>query len=300
MKKLFRIVKKRHNAYILGGFFIILFMSNIIGITDYLLTISFAKYKHRGPDQPLEWLIHSFKSKLILPTNPYNHPYTILNNKCGNKSAPNDIVIVVKSKLQNLCARKLIRDTWGNMTRYKNFSAVIVFMIGAACDHGIKLCSWSDYEVQKEIIQENDRYGDILQGGFFESYYNLTIKTQMGLHWLNTHCDHFKYALFVDDDVYLSPTNVLRYLIDPPSFPSNRTIKETDTISGENQHFWAGRVPLLNCRIPIRYKFSKWAVSLEDYPYTVYPPFIQGGVQVMSRHSLQKLYYASIFTGFYK
>ena len=258
--KLLRIVRNRDNAYILSGIFIIFIISKIIGITDYLFTISFANYEHSGPNEPLEWLIQKYESNFILPTNPYSHSYTILNEKCGNKSTPNDLVIVVKSKLQNFDSRELIRQTWGDVNRYNKFSVVIVFMVGTSRSFG---CSSSDYEdlfiqIQKElIVRENDRYGDILQGSFLENYYNLTIKTQMGLHWLNTHCDHFKYALFVDDDVYLSPTNVLKYLIDPYSYPSNSTIKETDVISGENKYFWAGRTPLWNLRLPIRYRYSK-------------------------------------------
>ena len=55
---------------------------------------------------------------------------------------------------------------------------------------------------------------------------------------------------------------------------------------------------LLSLLFIIRY--SKWAVTLADYPYAVYPPFINGGVQIMSRQSVRKLYYASLFTDSFK
>lgn len=285
MRRLLKLFKK--------SYLIVLFLFSSLlfsGFLDHLFTESFAYYKHRGPQQPLEWLIHqlNFENVLIKPPNPYNYGYRIPNANCGNRSAPNDLVIAVKSALKHFQLRKVIRQTWGNVSQYRNFNVAVVFMVG----------STPDKNLQDKVTIENVYYRDILQGGFKEDYYNLTVKTLMGLHWLDTQCKYFKYAMFVDDDSYVSPKNTLTYLIDPEAYPTNEPIKKTDVITGEHKDFLVGRMPIY--RLPMRIKFSKYYVSLADYPYTIYPPFITGGVQIISRYSIKKLYLASIFTDFYR
>ena len=279
--------KKRILASIFGLVFI--FMT---GMEDYLFTSSFRNYQHPGPVQPLYWLVGQIESNnaTILPTNPYVHGYKIHRNTCGAETSPNDLIILVKTSVQNFEARQVIRQTWGDMTRYRNFSTEIVFMVG-----------WSSSdEIEEAVFEEHKQHGDILQGGFRENYYNLTIKVQMGLHWLHNHCNHFKYSVFIDDDVYLSPKNLLRYLINPNQYPLNSEIKQFNSITNVSTGLFAGYKASTINRIPIRFNFHKWYVTLKDYPYTFYPPFIIGGVHIMSRLTIQKLYYASLFTEYFR
>ena len=46
---------------------------------------------------------------------------------------------------------------------------------------------------------------------------------------------------------------------------------------------------------PIRDRFSKWFVSIEEYPYNRFPPFINAGAYVISIKTLRTLYIASQF-----
>ena len=59
----------------------------------------------------------------------------------------------------------------------------------------------------------------------------------------------------------------------------------------EDQEFFAGRVS------PYHKPFrkGKWKVSIEEYNYSSYPPFINAGAYVMSRRTIKKLYFASHF-----
>ncbi len=40
---------------------------------------------------------------------------------------------------------------------------------------------------------------------------------------------------------------------------------------------------------------SKWCVSLEEYPYHLWPPYVSAGAYVLSREALLEMYYASYF-----
>ncbi|CAG2162220.1 unnamed protein product, partial [Oppiella nova] len=47
---------------------------------------------------------------------------------------------------------------------------------------------------------------------------------------------------------------------------------------------------------PLRHKTSKWFVTLEEYPYSLYPPYITAGAFVLSNTSLIDMYFASFYT----
>lgn len=47
---------------------------------------------------------------------------------------------------------------------------------------------------------------------------------------------------------------------------------------------------------PHRHKSSKWYVTLEDYPWHMWPPYVTGGAFILSREALNDLYYVSMFT----
>ena len=46
---------------------------------------------------------------------------------------------------------------------------------------------------------------------------------------------------------------------------------------------------------PVRDKFSKFFVSLDEYKYNRFPPFINAGAYVMSNKAVRKFYLASYF-----
>ena len=48
--------------------------------------------------------------------------------------------------------------------------------------------------------------------------------------------------------------------------------------------------PVYRCR------HREWATPLEEYPYSVYPPYVHGGAYVLSREALRDVYRASVFT----
>lgn len=47
---------------------------------------------------------------------------------------------------------------------------------------------------------------------------------------------------------------------------------------------------------PLRHRFSKWHVSLDEYRWDKWPPYVTGGSYVLSREALTTMYYASMYT----
>lgn len=59
---------------------------------------------------------------------------------------------------------------------------------------------------------EADKYGDIIQEKFHDTYNNLTIKVGMLLKWTNNHCNGTKYIMKTDDDMFVNIRNLLSLL----------------------------------------------------------------------------------------
>lgn len=47
---------------------------------------------------------------------------------------------------------------------------------------------------------------------------------------------------------------------------------------------------------PQRHKFSKWYVTLKEYPYHLWPPYVTAGAYILSKEALLDLYYTSFYT----
>ena len=51
---------------------------------------------------------------------------------------------------------------------------------------------------------------------------------------------------------------------------------------------------------PHRHRTSKWYVSLSEYPYHLWPPYITAGAYVLSKEALVDMYYTSLYTQHFK
>jgi hypothetical protein len=133
-------------------------------------------------------------------------------------------------------------------------------------------------ELMDQLEQENQQHHDIVQQDFYDTYYNNTIKTFMGIKWINEYCSSAKFYLFIDDDFYLNPAFLMRYLA------QNVTEAQLDT-------FYAGFV--FENSSPMRHLLSKWYISLKDYPYHKFPPYVAAGCYILSRQSAHLFLMAS-------
>ncbi|KAG7160493.1 Beta-1-3-galactosyltransferase brn-like [Homarus americanus] len=245
-------------------------------------------YTHWGTFHTLQPLIAQLKAGedvAVKPVNEFYYSYTYLNvEKCEAKDSIR-LMYVVKSALQNFDKRMGIRNSWGFESRFSDVEIRTVFLVGMKPD---------EPHLQKLLAKEVEEHKDIIQANFSDSYYNNTLKTMMGLHWTYCYCQKVKYFLFVDDDYYVSTRNMLRFLRDPANYPNYLENYVVSAVNEYKEYLYAGYV--FENAHPIRWVFSKWYVSLDEYPYSEWPPYVTAGAYVLSRKSLEDLYFGSIYT----
>lgn len=168
---------------------------------------------------PYEGDVHDFVSALrhnqkpdVPPINEYNYTYIHdIAEKCLEPRFPTmRIILLVKSSVENFDRRMGIRNSWGFEKRYSDVPFKTVFLLGI---HP------GDDELRAKINLEAVKFKDIVQADFVDSYYNNTIKTMMGFKWAVQYCSNSKFFMFVDDDMYVSMKNVLRFLRNPAMYP---------------------------------------------------------------------------------
>ncbi|XP_062987480.1 UDP-GlcNAc:betaGal beta-1,3-N-acetylglucosaminyltransferase 7 [Elgaria multicarinata webbii] len=189
-----------------------------------------------------------------------NHP-----EKCSSDIY---LLIVVKSIITQHDRREAIRRTWGQEKELDGKKIRTLFLLGVASKEDER----ANY--QKLLEYENHIYGDILQWDFLDSFFNLTLKEVHFLKWFDIYCDNIRYVFKGDDDVFVSPGNIVEFLADQ---------KEGDLFVGD---------VLFKAR-PIRKKENKYYIPNALYNKNNYPPYAGGGGFVMDGPLAKKLHRAS-------
>ncbi|OWF54463.1 beta-1,3-galactosyltransferase brn-like [Mizuhopecten yessoensis] len=194
--------------------------------------------------------------------NPHPFKYIHLRKKCKFKeNGTPSLLILVKSTVNNFHLRDAARTTWGNST---GENIEIAFLL-----------AHREAE-QPEVDKEAALYGDIVQESFLDSYMNNTYKTIMGFNWAVQFCGQASHIVFVDDDHYLNIQNLLTFI------ETLNALNKGDLMIGN----------LLKHSIPYRSRFSRWSVSLQQYPFDRYPPYLAGAVYLVSRDTANKMVFA--------
>lgn len=190
-----------------------------------------------------------------------NHP-----EKCSGDVY---LLIVVKSIITQHDRREAIRRTWGQEKEVDGKRIRTLFLLGTASKEEER----ANY--QKLLDYENHIYGDILQWDFLDSFFNLTLKEVHFLKWLNIYCDNVHFIFKGDDDVFVSPSNILEFL--------------EDKRKGED--LFVGDV-LYKAR-PIRKKENKYYIPSALYNKSNYPPYAGGGGFIMDGALAKRLHKTS-------
>lgn len=269
---------------------------------------------------PVNDTIGEFISQIKAGAQPRREPINALNytyiKSCQHKCAENSrpiLVILVKSAMHNFKKRQAIRETWGKAHHVESEDIFSVFLLGRS----------EDERLQTKIDKEDELNHDIVQVDFMDSYYNLTLKTMSGLRWVNDFCQNARYTLFVDDDMYISVKNLLTFISNPSAnSPREQNLKRTNnSLASIVQHLknntslddylYAGIQYLFTVFLiinkvstgylmdhakPIRSWLHKWYISLNEYPYHLWPPYATGMAYVLSRQALVDIYYTSLYT----
>uniref|UniRef100_T1JDR6 Hexosyltransferase n=1 Tax=Strigamia maritima TaxID=126957 RepID=T1JDR6_STRMM len=249
---------------------------------------------------PLEGDIPKCVSQLRSGQNPDIKPLTTANysfirfnkTKCLDSSMTKkkkiNLLILVKSALHHRGNRGAIRRSWGQETAIANVEIRILFLLGISASH-------NDHKFDDLITNEHEKYGDILQSDFVDAYFNNTIKTMQGIRWVIENCDNAEFILFSDDDMYVSIKNLLKFIRNPFYYP--KEIEDSSKLNVVPKALYAGSVFLVS---PVRTQFSKWYISVDEYPFSHYPPFVNAGSFVLSYEALVQLFYGSMFTKYFR
>ena len=202
----------------------------------------------------------------------YQHTFQLLTPQLPKCDCDVRAFIIIYTATDNVQERALIRSTWANMTEYHGVKFRIVFALGIPG-------SDRNEAIQKEIDQEIQDFGDILQYDFIDAYRNLSPKMILTIGWMKEHCPNVKYIMKVDDDVLVNIPFLAELFWQPVLFKG------------------------FYCRVaqkfaPIRNDTTfpyllKYAVSVDEYADDFYPPFCIGIAYILGTEWLDKLYEAA-------
>ncbi|KAL0274307.1 UNVERIFIED_CONTAM: hypothetical protein PYX00_006760 [Menopon gallinae] len=257
--------------YVIGAL-LLLFTLDYFGVFTHLFEIELDKnfrYPYDGDVTEYVLRIRQGLKPALPPINYYNYSYlTTAEERCEDGLK---LVYLVKSALENVERRQAIRSTWGFEKRFSDVGIRTFFVLGIS----------DDTKLQAAVQEEYNKHKDIIQVNFIDSYYNNTIKTMSAFKWAVEHCLNSQFYIFSDDDMFISTKNVLLFLRNPTKYPEYHVI------------LYAGYVFVSS---PHRHKSSKWFVSLREYPYNYWPPYVTAGSYVVSKEALIKMYYTSLYT----
>ncbi|KAI5651688.1 galactosyltransferase domain-containing protein [Phthorimaea operculella] len=275
---------KRRYKYVVIAL-MLLCIYNFFGVGDYL----HAKNFDDGFDYPMNIDLKPIIKDILAGKKPTTkainvYPYRFLTNsgKC-NTIEKLDLFIVVKSAMDHFGHRDAIRQTYGQENLIPGTIVKILFFLGID-DKSPK--SKTQFLIEEEML----KYKDIIQMNFHDSYFNNTIKTMMSFRWVFEHCSTADFYLFTDDDMYISVANLLEYVHEQTDSRSNSVVETNET--ERDKRLFAG---YLFESTPQRFKTSKWRVSLDEYAWDRWPPYVTAGAYIVSNLSMKELYIGSFY-----
>ncbi|XP_077580629.1 beta-1,3-galactosyltransferase 2-like [Stigmatopora nigra] len=199
-------------------------------------------------------------------------PYLINEpDKCkGSRTAPFLVFLITTEALQ-VEAREAMRQTWANERLVPEVAIVRLFLLGK---HEGPLTS----NHQKILSEESQKYHDIIQQDFLDSYYNLTLKTLMGLHWVAHYCSEANYVMKTDSDMFVNTDRLIHRLLIPEQKPK--------------RNYFTGHV--IRNESPNQDKNNKAYVPREEYSKAKFPAFCSGTGYVLSGDLAPRIYTASL------
>ena len=130
-----------------------------------------------------------------------------------------------------------------------------------------------DRNIQHRVGLEAQEYDDILQQYFDDAFFNNTLKIMMGCQWVVNYCRTASYIGFMDDDYYVNTYSLLKVL---------HAVKPTDVHHVLVSYIWENSIP---SRIPGTVGY----ISLEEYPYRLYPPYPTAGSFFLPFETLERV-----------
>lgn len=123
------------------------------------------------------------------------------------------LLMAIKSQVGNFENRQAIRETWGRSGMVKGESNKKGGLVRTVFLLGRQDTSTGPHPDLKNLLElENQKYGDILQWDFSDTFFNLTLKDLLFWHWLQQYCPTAIFVFKGDDDVFVRTGALLDYL----------------------------------------------------------------------------------------
>ena len=163
------------------------------------------------------------------------------------KSLSGSIFVGLISKPDSFDQRNLIRSTLGKQVNRSNQR--MLFFIGESTNETVNSLVAAEFAARQDIVRL----------AFVDNYYNLTLKTLSFLEYFNAYCDNFKFAIKLDDDVFVNWPGIEQFLL-------QRVAEERPTIYCK---------VLYKTRV-IRDSSNKWYMDRKQFPASYYPDYCGG------------------------
>lgn len=205
--------------------------------------------------------------------NLHRYEFILNSNQC--ELQPPFIIVVIHSVADAFKRRRLIRSTYGSVKQYGKVKLDFVFVLGETLDA----------KVNKKILAEQKEYNDLIQGNYLDKYENLLYKHLFAYVWVQKFCWKAKFVMKIDDDVILSTRLVVDFLMH-----RNNSVAEL--------YLCRYLFSLIHSSPKREPRGHKWALPLEVYPFSSFPPYCIGHAYLFSMNFLDTILEYSKFVPF--
>ncbi|RNA18853.1 beta-1-3-galactosyltransferase 1-like [Brachionus plicatilis] len=184
-------------------------------------------------------------------------------NICPNQATEIDIVCYVIVKNDDFHSREAIRNTWANRKKFPFVNTF--FVVGISRNESL----------DKLVVNENEKFGDLLISDFVDSYRNLSYKSITAWKWMSESCQ--KAKLYVKANAGLLVNfNSIRASLKQNSFQSNSFFCQV----------------MAEQRVD-REKSSLYYTPYSEYSNNFYPKYCKNQGTIISNDLVSKLYQGS-------
>ncbi|XP_030044054.1 UDP-GlcNAc:betaGal beta-1,3-N-acetylglucosaminyltransferase 7 [Microcaecilia unicolor] len=173
-------------------------------------------------------------------------------------------VIAIKSHATFADRREVHRNNWAYERLMYTYKVKPLYLLGTVTNN----------DTMRAVMKEAKDFQDILMWDFTENHHNLALKERCFLEWLHHHCKEAEFIFKGDDDEFLNPDAMVRYV--------QRTPNVTEAIHGNI---------LMHLTVDRK---GRNQVSMELLSSPRLPFFPAGGGYIMPGRSIPALYHASL------
>ena len=193
--------------------------------------------------------VQKLKSKI------HTFDYEVLTEP-RNENADNTLMVITVFCLRmDYVRRQTIRQTWGSLS----FQSEDENMKRLLSRTQLLFLVARDVEKEYDLMPEQNRYGDILEYNFTDSYQHLTLKSLAALHYVHERYNKVLYWLKVDSDTFVNLPTLIKVL--------------EVTIQRDLHRVIIGHITNKYAAV---YRHGKWAVDVKTFPLSFYPIYVNG------------------------